>query len=239
MRIEMKTERALWANDLRHIVRDRTVSVLLLIPLILVASLRWAVPIIERQAPIIAGYRPLIVALFCMIAVLFPAFMMSFLMLDEKDQDLFAVFRVLPISPLRFLFDRLVLVVALGFFDSLIILAGSQLVAWSLPVQLCLAALCALMPAAATLIIVSLAGNKIEGLTIIKGLFPLILFPAAGLVVKSSWTVIFAVLPAYWIYRAFAAPDGRTLALACTCAVALHGLVIAVFYRRFRRRVFP
>lgn len=235
----MKAEKALWANDLRHIVRDRTVSVLLFVPLILIGSLRFAVPMIERQVPIVSDYRPLVLALFCMIAGMFPAFMMSLLMLDEKDQDLFAVFRVLPISPRRFLLDRLVLVAVLGFLDALAIVAGSGLVAYALPVLLCLAALCALMPAAATLLIVSLAGNKIEGLTVIKGLFPLILFPAAGLVVKSSWTILFAVFPAYWIYLAFAAPDGRTLALACTCAVALHVAVIAVFYRRFRRRVFP
>jgi fluoroquinolone transport system permease protein len=238
MRI-MNAARALWANDLRHIVRDRTVSVLLFVPLILILSLRFAVPVIERQLPIVSGYRPLVLALFCMIAIMFPAFMMSLLMLDEKDQDLFAVFRVLPISPLRFLLDRLVLVAALGFLDALALVAGSGLVAYALPVLLCLAALCALMPAAATLLIVSVAGNKIEGLTVIKGLFPLILLPAAGLVVKSSWTILFAVFPAYWIYVAFAAPDGRTLALACTCAVALHGVLIAVFYRRFRRRVFP
>lgn len=235
----MKAERALWANDFRHIVRDRTVSVLLLVPLILVGALRFVVPVIEREAPIVAGYRPLVVALFCMIAGMFPAFMMSLLMLDEKDQDLFAVFRVLPISPRRFLLDRLALVAALGFGYSLLLVEGSQLVFYSLPALLCLSFLCALMPAAATLIIVSLAGNKIEGLTVIKGLFPLILFPAAGLVVEASWTIVFAVLPAYWIYLAFDASDTRTMALACTCAIALHVAVIAVFYRRFRRRVFP
>jgi fluoroquinolone transport system permease protein len=235
----MKAERALWANDFRHIVRDRTVSVLLFVPLVLVGSLRFAVPVVERQVPIVSGYRPLVLALFCMIAALFPAFMMSFLMLDEKDQDLFAVFRVLPISPLRFLLDRLVLVAALGFLDSLILLTGTGLVAYSLPVLLCLSALCALLPAMATLIIVSLAGNKIEGLTVTKGLFPLILFPAAGALVKSSWTLVFAVLPTYWIYLAFDAPDGRTLTLACTAVVALYAVWIAVFYRRFRRRVFP
>ena len=57
MRI-MRAERALWANDFRHIVRDRTVSVLLFIPVILIGSLRFAVPLIERQFPIVGGYRP-------------------------------------------------------------------------------------------------------------------------------------------------------------------------------------
>jgi fluoroquinolone transport system permease protein len=235
----VKAVRALWANDLRNIVRDRTVSVLLPVPLIFAAFLRFGVPFLERHAPVAGGYRPVVLALFCMLAAMFPAFMMSFILLDEKDQDLFPVFRVLPISPRRFLLARLSLVAALAFVNALVILAGSGLVALSLPVQIGLASLCALIPPAATLLIVSVAGNKIEGLTLLKGLFPLILFPAVGAVVEAWWTKILAILPAYWVYLAFAAPDPAPRALAATCAAALHLLVTALFYRRFRRRVFP
>jgi len=235
----VKAAIALWRNDLKNIVRDRTVSVLLFVPLIFIVSLRFAMPLVERGLPVVGGYRPHVVSLFCMLAGVFPAFMLSFIMLDEKDEDLFSVFRVLPISPLRFLLDRLVLVAALGFVYALIIMAGSRLVLYSLPVMLGLSALCALLAPAATLIIVSVAGNKIEGLTIIKGLFPAVLLPLVGVVAPAWWTSAFAVLPTYWIYRAFAAPDTAILARASLGALAIQAAITALFYRRFRRRVFP
>jgi fluoroquinolone transport system permease protein len=215
------------------------VSVLLFVPLIFAVSLRFAVPLIERSLPIAGGYRPHVVSLFCMLAGVFPALMLSFIMLDEKDEDLFPAFRVLPISPLRFLLARLVLVATLGFVYALIIMAGSRLVLYSLPAMLSLSSLCALLAPAATLVIVSVAGNKIEGLTVSKGLFPAILLPLAGVVAPAWWTSAFAVLPTYWIYRAFAAPDSAALARASMGALAIQAAITALFYRRFRRRVFP
>lgn len=235
----MSTVIALWANDLRNTIRDRTVNVLLVAPLIFVALLRFGVPEIERHVPALGAYRPLVVGMFCMVAGMFPAFMSSFLMLDEKDQNLFAVFQVLPISSRRFLLYRLVLVAALSFVYPLVIITGSQLIASSLPATLARSLLCAMISPTATLIIVSVAGNKIEGLTLLKGLFFLLALPLVAFVLQSPWTMVFAILPAYWIYAAFSAVDTAAFARALAGAVALHAVVFAVFYARFRRSVFP
>lgn len=236
----MSAAAALWANDLRNVLRDRTVSVLLFVPLILAAGLRFGLPAAEQQLPLLVGYRPLVLALFCLLAGSFPAFMTAFIMLDEKDEDLFSVFRVMPIAPRRFLLLRLTLVVALAFVYPLIILVGSGLAPYPPAVLAVLAALCAVMAPSLTLIVVSVATNKIEGLTLIKALFPFVLLPAAGVLVHGVWKLAFVILPAYWIYRAFAAaPDAAALAAASAGALITHGLLAVVFYRRFRRRVFP
>lgn len=236
----MRAAAALWGNDLRHIVRDRTVAVLAVVPFLFVAFLRLGVPLAEARAPLVAGYRAPVVALFCLIAGTFPAFMLAFIMLDERDEGLFPVFRVLPISPTRLLWTRLAMVAALGFAYPLVIVAGSGLLEVSAPAALLLCALCGLQAPMVALVIVSLAGNKIEGLAVIKGIFPAVMFPAAGVIFASAWwSKLFAVVPAYWIYLAFTARDARSLAFASIGAVVLHGVVLAVFYRRFRRRVLP
>lgn len=229
----------LWSNDLRNVVRDRTAAVLLVMPLLLVAWLRAGTPLVEQQLPAAVAYRLPMVALFCQIAGAFPAFMLAFIMLDEKDEGLFPAFRVLPISPRRFLFFRLVMVAVLGTLYSALVIAGSGLTDFTAGETLLLAAVCGLEAPLVALVIVSVAGNKIEGLAVIKGVFPALLFPMAAVLASSAWTWLFAVLPAFWIYHAFAAPHPAALALYASGALVLYALLTTASYRLFRRRVLP
>jgi fluoroquinolone transport system permease protein len=230
---------ALWANDLRSVIRDRTVAVLLFVPPLFAAALRFGLPLAEREAPFLAPYRELTIGLFCLLASAFPGFMLAFLLLDERDEGLFAVFRVLPISPRRFLLDRLALATGLSFLYPLLILAATRGLSprpW--PVALLLAALCALLAPLTVLLVVVLAENKIVGMAVIKGLFPLLMLPIAGLVLDSAWAGAFGLLPSYWVYRAFTAGGGVELALTAGAAAVFHLALVAVLLRRFRERLF-
>jgi fluoroquinolone transport system permease protein len=230
---------ALWSNDLRNVIRDRTAAVLLVMPPVMAATLRAGSPLVEQQLPLAAAYRLPAVALFCQVAGAFPALMLAFIMLDEKDEGLFPAFRVLPMSPRRFLFTRLSMVAVLGMLYAALVIAGSGLTDFTWPETLLLAIVCGLQAPLVALVIVSVAGNKIEGLAVIKGVFPAVIFPVAALLAESSWTRVFAVLPAFWIYHAFAAPDLASLALYSSGALALYAVLTALSYRLFRRRVLP
>ena len=230
---------ALWANDLRNVVRDRTVSVLVVVPFLFALALRYGLPSAESELPLLAAYRPLVVALFCLLASSFPGFVLAFLLLDERDEGLFPAFRVLPISPGRFLLARLALASALAVLYPLVILSAAGPVhprPW--PELLLLALLSALVAPVAVLLVVVLASNKIEGMAVIKALFPLLLLPAAGLVVEAAWAVLFGLLPSYWVYRAFTAAGPAELALSAAAGAAFHLVLAAALLRRFRERVF-
>jgi fluoroquinolone transport system permease protein len=234
----MSAARAVWGNDLRNIVRDRTVGVLLVVPVIFLVLLRFGYPLIERQLPEVADYRVLVLAAFCLIAGTFPAFMTSFIMLDEKDQGLFAAQRVLPVAPARLLGYRLLVVAVLSLVYPLLLILGSGLADRTLPAVLVLALLCALGSPVATLFVVATASNKIEGLTLFKAIFFVVVFAALGVAVPGWWTWLTALIPTYWIYAAFDADRPAALLVAAGVAVAYHLAVLAVTYRRFRRQVF-
>lgn len=235
----MRAAAALWTNDLRNVVRDRTVAVLLVLPLLFVVFLRYGLPLAERHAPVVGEYHVPVLALFCLLAGTFPAFMLAFIMLDERDAGLFPVFQVLPISLRELLLLRLFVVMGLAVAYPLLVLAGSGLYALSPARALLLSALCALQAPAITLLIVSVARNKIEGLAVMKGVFPAVLFPVAGILLPTLWVSAFAVLPAYWVYQAFAAPDAAGLLRATAGTVATSAILVILLYRRFRRRVLP
>ena len=234
----MSAARTIWANDLRNIVRDRTVGVLLVVPVVFLVLLRFGYPMAERYAPEAADQAPLVLAAFCLIAGTFPAFMTSFIMLDERDQGVFAALRVLPVAPARLLAYRLSVVAALSVCYPAILIAGTGLAdgpLWRLAV---LVVLCAVGSPAATLLVVAVAGNKIEGLTLFKGLFFVLALAGAAVAQPGWWTWPVGLLPTYWVYAAFDAATTTRFLTAAVVAVAYHALVIAVAWRRFRRRVF-
>lgn len=233
----MSAAQTVWANDLRNIVRDRTVGVLLLVPVIFLVLLRFGYPVLERYSPQAQEYAPLVVAAFCLLSGTFPAFMTSFIMLDERDQGVLAAMQVLPVAPGRLLAYRLSVVTVLSLIYPVLLLAGTGLIDLPLWRQVILAVLCAVGSPAATLLVVAVADNKIEGLTLFKGLFFVVGLAGVAVAQSGWWSWLVALLPMYWVYAAFDAVTTAGFLAAAAVALVYHLAVIALAWRRFRHRV--
>lgn len=221
-------------NDVRNVVRDRTIAALAVVPLVFVVLLRVGYRLLA-DVPAAADHRAIALSAFCVIAATFPAFMLSTIMLDEKDQGLSAVLRVLPVSISRIVILRAAVVAALGFVNAAVVLFGSGLREGPVATGLLLSALCALAAPGALLVAVALAGNQIEGITLFKGIFFLVFAAAAAQAAPTDWRHVLAVVPAYWTTRAFETTDGLTLAWTAVVAVVAHAAVVVVALRRLRR----
>jgi fluoroquinolone transport system permease protein len=225
-----------WANDLRNIVRDRTVGVLLVVPAIFLVLLRFGVPWLEDRWTVVGGHRVLILAVLSAMAGMFPAFMVSFIMLDERDQGLFAAFRILPVATGRLLGYRVAGVAALGLIYPALLIPGSGLGSYGFLETAVLSFLCAVGGPAALMVAVALAKNKIECLAAYKLLFLVTALGAVGVLGdQHGWSRPSAALPSYWVFMAFDAPGARGLMTDMAAALGLYACVLAVFYRRFRR----
>ena len=231
----MRAATAVWGNDLRTIVRDRTVSVFLVVPLSFLLLLRFAYPFIERETPRAGDFASLTLAVFCLIAGAFPALMSSFIMLEEKDQGLFVALRVLPVAPVRLLASRMLGVAVVSFIYPLLLILGSGLTDRQLLLELVLALLCALGSPAAALVVVASADNTIEGLTLFKALFFVYALLAVAVAIPGWWTFLVAVVPTYWVYAAFEADATGDFLAAAGVGLVLHMALIVVSYFRFAR----
>jgi len=86
------------------------------------------------------------------------------------------------------------------------------------------------------LIVVTFAKNKIEGVTMLKGINMGLALPLVAFLVTSPWTKLLALIPVYWIYQAFDLSANFWLS---TCVgVAYLGLLIIVIFKRFKNKVF-
>lgn len=223
-------------NDARNVFRDRTIGALLVVPVVFVVLFRFGFPMLLHYVPAAAGYGQLALGMFCGIAATFPAFMMAFLMLDERDLQVTSVLATLPVRVSHIVWCRAGAVGVFGAFACAVLLFGSGLSSWSAPQAAVFVLLCGLIPPTSLLIVLALADNKIEGLTVFKVLFFLLFLAAAVQAWDSPWSYVMGAFPPFWTYRAFTSPDGPDFWLFVLVSLATHLVVLFLAHGRVSNR---
>ncbi|XYH98680.1 hypothetical protein ACMHYB_02650 [Sorangium sp. So ce1128] len=227
------------ANDVKNVFRDKALFGMLVAPVVLVLLLRFGLPALGARFPPVAGYYRVITAFACTLMASFPAFMASFIMLDEKDEGLMRVMRVMPVSSFLFVAYRVALVAVLAVFSAAAAVLVPGLIELNLAVGLVVPLLFGLSAPMTTLLVVSFAKNKIEGVTVLKVLNLALMIPLAGFFTDSPLRYLLGVIPIYWVdlalnEGAFTAP----FAVYCVVALVAQLAVLATSYRLFVRRMF-
>ncbi len=229
---------ALIVNDIRNIFRDDILKILLFVPMIFILMLRFGLPLLLDYVPVIEAYKFLIIGALCLVTASFPAFIVSFIMLDEKDEGIFIMFRVLPMSDLKFFFYRMGFQITFSWIYTLLILLLSGSVEMSLWQKISAAFLFSLLPPVITLVTITFARNKIEGVTIMKLLNFIIFLPVAAFFMDVPWKYLFGVIPVYWSYQIVDIYNNNGMfLLSLGIGTALHLLVLRFIFRIFMTRI--
>lgn len=230
---------ALIKTDLINIFRDKTLSILFFVPVLLFILIRFGLPELVGIFPVLSAYSWLILAGFCAITAIFPAFMIAFIMLDERDEKVLAVIRVMPISAHLFVFYRMAFIVGFSFIFSFFLIIATGIVSVSVLSALLLSLLYALTSPVAALGVVCFARNKIEGVTLFKGINFIFMLPVISFFIDSSYRYFFGIIPNFWTYQLFFdISNGQTGTMPFLTGFAVHLLYLSVLYRLFRRRVY-
>ena len=229
----MKTT-VLIKTDFKNILRDRSLIVIIIVPLIIGMMLRFLPPIYESYYPVMNDYRGLILGVFSVIVSLLAGFLLTFVMLDEKDQSLFQVLRITPFSFEKLTLYRIGAMGALSFIFTIALIKTSGIISMKPYQEILLAATCCLAGPTYSLVILGLAKNKIEGVTYYKLLNTLMALPIIGLFIESPLRYIFGVIPYFWIYLAFDRLDNSPESLVyIAVALALQIIYLIGAYRFF------
>ena len=227
-------------NDLKLIFRDPILYVMLIVPLIIILLLRFGLPALTVIFPGLEPYNVLILGTLCLVTGMFPAFIYSFIILDEKDQDIVTVLRVLPISPMEFILIRLFFITVLSYFFIILIITFTGIISWSIYKILLVSIPVAINAPILSLFITGFARNKIEGATWMKGLNFVMFLPVLSYFVQGFYEYLLGILPAYWIFKLFD-PGFLSLPfyLVFIIAVLYHFVFLLAGIRIFKNRVFP
>lgn len=230
---------SLFINDGKFVFRNSILIVLAVAPLIIIAFIRYLLPFITANylSGLITHYG-YIIALFCLMTAIFPAFAISFIMLDEKDENLFAVIRIMPISFSGFLAYRLSFVFIFGFFFSFLTLKFNSLLEVDTITCLGMAILFALSGPIVALTTITFASNKVEGLAILKGVNFLFILPLLGIFISSNWKFVLSIIPQFWVYQAFVQYFNGDLLPYFVIGIIFHLLMLVGLIVLFKKNIF-
>jgi hypothetical protein len=193
----------LMVNDLRNIARDRLLAYsAALIPVAIVIICRLFIPWVSEQVYTLTPYYPV---LFMMMATLIPmlfGFVIGFLIMDERDEQLLTVLRVMPISRSGYLVYRMLLLSLIAFLILAAFPLLTGLISISFADYLPSAVLFALFTPILALIMNVAASNKVQAFAVMKMLGSVFFLPLFSLFIADYLKYIFSVIPNFWTYMA-------------------------------------
>ena len=232
-------------NDLKNIRREYMLIYIMLIPILLIAFLRLLLPpltdwTISSFGFSLAQYYPLILSFFVVIEMPFMfGVLYGLLLLDEKDEHIFTVLRVTPVSLDYYLRYRFAVIVFFSmFFMSIGLPLTGVLSPMSIPAIFGIAFTGGLGGILLTLIMIGFANNKLEGLALMKAFGIMTLAPMGAFFIDSAWHLLLGVFPFYWPAKAFwQFQNGENGWMYILIGIVYISALLALIYRRFKLRI--
>jgi fluoroquinolone transport system permease protein len=155
-------------TDLKNILRDPSLVLLLFVPFLITALLRWGYPLFLAAVPDAAPFNMLLLGMLSMTCAAMPGLAVAFAILDERDNGLLPVLMTLPVGFKKIVLNRLLAIYFYGTAAAFIAIVFSGLSEGTILQDLPLSFLAASPAAVMTLVPAFFAANKIEGATIAK-----------------------------------------------------------------------
>ncbi|WKG06444.1 ABC transporter permease [Mycolicibacterium sp. HK-90] len=229
-------------NDIRGTYRDPLLVMVVLAPIIWTTGVALLTPMVtemlaQRYGFDLVPYYPLVLTAFLLLtSVIIAGGLGAFLVLDEVDAGTMTALRVTPVPMSTFFAYRAVTVMAVTTVYVVGTLSLSGILEPGLVPALIPIGLVAGLSAVVTLLlIITMAGNKIQGIAMLRALGMLIAgLPCLPWFIDSAWNLAFGVLPPYWAAKAFWVASAHGTWWPYLVGGVLYNLAIAwPLFRRF------
>jgi fluoroquinolone transport system permease protein len=193
----------LLVNDIRNIVRDRLlVYTAFLIPIILIIITRLVIPWLSENIISLEQFYPVLFMLMVISIPMMFGFATGFLIMDERDENLLTVLRVMPISRTAYLIYRMAFMSVLSLVYILLFPVLTGLIDVTIIAYLPVGILLALFTPVMGLIANLLANNKVQAFAVFKMLGGVFFLPLFAFFINSDLKYILGIIPNFWTFMA-------------------------------------
>lgn len=223
--------------DTKNILRDSSLVLMLIVPFIFIPLVRFGGNALINYVPETAEYGPMVVILFGAMVAVFPAFIMGFVMMDEKDGGLNQVLRILPFNLNKLIGQRVTSMFAVGVFNSMLFFALNGIVSFRVYEMIILAINVSLFAPISAFIMLCISSNKIEAAAVLKGISFVTFFAFLQFFIPSGYKYFLSPIPTFWVYRAFETiGNGWDFMLFSSIGIVLQILYLVLLWKIFLRR---
>ncbi|KYK30133.1 hypothetical protein AYK20_09305 [Thermoplasmatales archaeon SG8-52-1] len=233
-------------NDFRNVIRDRFfVFAFFFYPVMLILFSRIIIhliaPRIESVFPLAANYSLLFMFFIILIPFIF-SFIAAFLILDERDEHLLTVLRVMPISRNSYLSYRMLFMSVFSFIVLMIFPPLSGLVdgtQFSYLTYIPVAILFALFTPVSALLVASFATNKVQAFAIFKIGGTVFILPIFAFFLNlGNLRYIFSPVPNFWSLLSLDSviQNGTLDIIPLAVGYVFHIILIAILFYIFNKK---
>jgi fluoroquinolone transport system permease protein len=228
----------LFRNDIKQILRDPVMTLLLVAPLLLIIVFKilevFLIPfLLQKTGFDVMPYASYIFSFILLMNSGMLGIVTGFMMLDDRDGNIAQLLEITPLGRSGYLLNRLSFASMLSVFYCLVSFAVFSLVDLPFYSIILLCFLSAIYTAIIGLLIYSGADDKVKGLTFAKGLNTLVLFAFTDLFALNWLTFLSWLFPPYWITMIIKSP--YSFLFNCL-AFAIHVVWLGVLIFRYGRR---
>jgi fluoroquinolone transport system permease protein len=228
----------LFKNDLKQIVRDTIMALLLFAPLFLIVAFKllelFLVPFLAAKTGFdIMPYFLYVLSFVLLMNSGMLGIVTGFMMLDERDGNISQLLEITPLGRSGYLINRLAFASIVSIIYGFIGIAVFKLPDLTFFSIVFLSVLSAFYTAIIGLLIFSGAEDKVKGLTFAKGLNTLVLFAFTDLFALPWLTFLSWFFPPYWITMILKSPLSL---LVYSTALFVHMVWLGFLIIRYHRR---
>jgi fluoroquinolone transport system permease protein len=191
-------------NDLKQILRDPIMAILIVAPLLLIMAFKsmvlYLVPYIQTLIEFdILPYLAYVLVFVVMMCGSMLGIVTGFMMIDDRDGKIAELMSVTPLGRSGYLINRLLFAAVLTIFYSILAYYVLNVVELPITAILFVSLLSSVYSIIIGLLIFIFSENKVKGLTFAKAINSLSLFAFTDLFALKWLTVLSWFFPPYWI----------------------------------------
>lgn len=229
-------------NDLKNIIREPMLILLMLGPVLMIFALRWIIPLLtDILAPYIdlQEYYLLIAGIVPLFVPMLIGLLTGFILLDERDEQVYLMLIVTPLAKDGYLVFRILIPTIASLVYSIVILPFLSIADIPFVSIIAVSFLAAFEAPLTALFLAGFAGNKVEGLALSKGLGIFLIIPVAGYFIDYPWNLTAGIIPFYWPLNALIIGDYLRYEFWFHILVGLivHFIVLWMLFKRFEKKL--
>lgn len=225
--------------DFKQIVRDPILVFFLIIPMFIIIVFKLFIFFLVPNIRVWTGfdlapwYGYVLAVIFCMCPEILGA-VTGFLMIDNRDENIYSLMAVTPLGYSGYMFNRLIIPFFISIAYTFLGYGIMNIYFVDTLKLLYIALLTGLEGITVSLMFFMLADDKVQGLTWAKGLSVITLFAFADLLNLDWVSAISGLIPFYWPSRLIRYPATMTSVIL---SLAVHLLWIGLLLLNHRKRV--
>lgn len=229
----------------KQILKDYMMILIIIAPFLCGMFFRFLIPVIDELISnqfgigrIIFPYYQILDITLVFITPYIICIILTFLILEEKDENISSYIFITPVGYSGYIYARLIIPSFFAVLLSFIVLMLFKLTNMGILLSLVLVVLSTLYALCSTLIVVSNAKNKVEGLALIKLTSITFLGVLVPYFIKGNMQYIFSFLPSFWLSKVAMEYGNRFFSINVVLGLICCMIWINLFYFSFKRKIF-